>query len=229
MINRVIACGFLLFSPVVYGQGGPVERRASDFNSNGVGLTETLLRFSHQEHVPIAIEYVDRASINGPIDVSLRNKTVRQALDSILRNGHGYSWRLRNGTVEITNTRASKHAEGLLNRVIPVFEIPEGGTVKFASAVLWWDLQIALDPRIKGFGCDIMGRSSTLKAAALHNRTVREILSYIVLNSRAEGWMVAGPPKCLGFLPYCGLWYIVEQEPPDSSYQNVLREVRENL
>jgi len=226
MINRVIACGFLLLSPVVYGQGGPVERRASDFNSNGVGLTETLLRFSHQEHVPIAIEYVDRASINGPIDVSLRNK---QALDSILRNGLGYSWRLRNGIVEITNTHASKHAEGMLNRVIPVFEIPEGGTVRFASAVLWWDLQIALDPRIKGFGCDIIGRSSTVKAAALHNRTVREILSYIVLNSRAEGWMAAGPPKCLGFLPYCGLWYIVEQEPPDSSYQNVLREVRENL
>jgi hypothetical protein len=125
-INRVIACGFLLFSPVVYGQGGPVERRTFDFNSNRVALTETLLRFSHEEHVPIAIEYVDRTSINGPIDVSLRSKTVRQALDSILRNGHGYSWLLRNGIVEITDTRASKHAEGVLNRVIPVFEIPEG-------------------------------------------------------------------------------------------------------
>ena len=70
-------------------------------------------------------------------------------------------------------------------RVIPVFEIPEG-TVKFASAMLGWDLQIALDPRITGFGGDIMGRSSTVKAAALHNRTVREILSYIVLNSRVN-------------------------------------------
>ena len=74
-----------------------------------------------------------------------------------------------------------------------------------------------------------MGRSSTLKAATLHNRTVREILSYIVLNSQAEGWIVAGPPECLGFTPYCGLWLVIEGEPFDSSYQSVLREVHENL
>jgi hypothetical protein len=97
------------------------------------------------------------------------------------------------------------------------------------STMLWGELQIELDPSIKGFGGDIMGRSSTVKAGTLHNRTVREILSYIVLNSQAEGWVVAGPPECLGFTPYCGLWYIVEQEPSDSSYQVVLRKVRENL
>src|ERR1700674_801077 len=74
MISRAIACGFLLFSPCVYGQSGPLERRASSFNSKGVGLTETLLKFSHKEHLPIAIEYVDRASMDRPITVSLRKK-----------------------------------------------------------------------------------------------------------------------------------------------------------
>src|SRR5437588_8629792 len=49
MMRRAIACGFLLFSPCVYGQSGPLERRASSFNSKGVGLTETLLKFSHEE------------------------------------------------------------------------------------------------------------------------------------------------------------------------------------
>jgi hypothetical protein len=71
------------------------------------------------------------------------------------------------GIVEITNTRASKYAEGMLNRVIPVFDIPEAGTVKFASAMLGSDLQIAPDPRIKGFAGDIMGRSSTVKGCSL--------------------------------------------------------------
>ena len=80
----------------------------------------------------------------------------------------------------------------------------------------WWKLQIALDPSIKGFGGDIMGRSSTVKAGTLHNRKVRETLSYIVLNSRAEAWVVAGLTECLGFSPCCGLWYIVEQNPSDS-------------
>jgi hypothetical protein len=230
-MNRAIACGFLLLSPSVYGQSNLLERRASDFNSKGVGLTETLLKFSHQEHLPIAIEYVDRASMDQPIDVSLRNKTIRRALDSILLNGNGYRWRLRNGIIEITNRHASKRAEDLLHRVIPVFKIPEGWTLKMTSVMLWWNLQIALDPSVNGFGGDIMGdlRSPTLKPVTLRNRTVGELLSYIVLNSQAEGWIVAGPPECLGYNPYCGLWYFIEGEPSDTSYQVVLRNIRKNF
>jgi hypothetical protein len=231
MMSRAIARVFLVLSPCVYAQSGSLERPVADFTSKGVGLTETLLKLAHEEHLPVAVEYVDRASIEQPIYVSMQNKTVRQAIDSIPRNGHGYSWRLQNGIVEITNRHVSKHAEGQLNRVIPVFEIPEGETVKLASVMMWWNLQIALDPNLKekGFGGSIMGRSSTLKSATLHNRTVREILSYLVLNSREEGWIVAGPAECLGFTPYCGLWLVIEGEPFDSSYQSVLRKVHENL
>ena len=114
--NRAIAFGFLLFACCVHGQDNPLARHADDFESRGVGLTETLLRFSHQQHLRIAIEYVDRASIDQPIEVNLQNKTVRQALDSILRNGQGYSWRSQNGIVEITNRRASKRAEDQFNK-----------------------------------------------------------------------------------------------------------------
>ena len=229
MVSRAIACGFLLLAPCVYGQDTPLERPASDLNSKGVGLTETLLKFSHQQHLRVAVEYVDRASMDQPIDVSLEGKTVRQALDSILRNGRGYRWHLRNGIVEITNSRASKHAEAQLNKVIPVFEITEGETVKLASEMLWWNLQIALDPSVKGFAGHVMGASSTIKPTKLRNRTVRDILSYIVVNSQAEGWIVSGPPKCLGFTPYCGLWFLIEGEPFGTSYQSTVQKVRENL
>jgi hypothetical protein len=159
-------------------------------DSKGVGLTETLLRFSHQEHLPIAIEYLDRASMNHPIDVSLKNKTIRQALDSIL-NGSGYNWTLRDGIVNITNTRASRRAQYQLSRIIPDFKIGEGETVAMTSVMLWWSLQIVLDPTLKNKGIvgDGLGRSSPVKPATLHNRTVQQILSYIVLNSRAEGWI----------------------------------------
>jgi hypothetical protein len=232
MMSRAIAWVLLLLlSPCVYAQSDSLERPASNFTSKGVGLTETLLKLAHEEHLPVAIEYVDRASLEQPIEVSLQNKTVRQALDSILRDGHGYSWQLRKGIIEITNRLASKHAKDQLNRVIPIFEIPEGETVKLTSAMLWWNLQIALDPHMKekGFAGHIMGVSSKVKPTTLHNRTVREILSYIVLNSQAEGWIVAGPPECLSFTPYCGLWLFIEGQPFDSSYQSVLRKVRENL
>jgi hypothetical protein len=231
MLSRAIACGLLFFTPCVYGQDNPLGRRASDFNSKGVGLTETLLKFAHEEHLPVAVEYVDRASMEQPIDVSLRNKTIRRALNSILLNGNGYRWRLRKGIIEITNRHAPRRAEDLLNRVIPVFKVGEGENVAVASAMLWWNLQTVLDPSLKGKGFfgDFLGRSSSVKPATLHDRTVREILAYIVLNSRAESWIVAGPPDCLGYTPYCGLWYVVEQEPSDFSYPVVLKKVRENI
>ena len=231
MVSRAIACGFLLFAPCVYGQDTPLERPASDFNSKGVGLTETFLKFSHQQHLRVAVEYVDRASMDQPIDVSLDGKTVRQALDSILCNGHGYSWRFRNGIIEITNRRASKRAEGQLNRVIPVFKIGEGETVAMTSVMLWWSLQKELEPNLKekGIAGDIMGRSSAVRPTTLHNRTVRQILAYIVLNSQAEGWIVTGPPECLGFTPYCGLWHMIEGDPSDPSSKLLLQDIRGNL
>jgi hypothetical protein len=229
MASRAIVSAFLLFASCVYGQDTPLEQPASDFNLKGVGLTETLLKFAQQQHLRIAVEYVDKASMEQSIDVTLKGKTVRQALDSILRNGRGYRWQLRNGIIEITNSHASKHAKAQLNKVIPIFEIPEGETVRLASAMLWWNLQIALDPKLSGFAGHVMGESSAVKPNKLRNRTARDILSYIVVNSQAEAWIVSGPPKCLGYTPYCGLWFLIEGGPYGSSYDSVLQKVRENL
>jgi len=90
MIKRATICGLLLLSPLAGAQTSLVDRRASDFESKGVGLTETLLEFSDREHVPMAIEYVDRGSMERPVEVHLRDKDIRQSIDSILRNGNGY-------------------------------------------------------------------------------------------------------------------------------------------
>jgi hypothetical protein len=221
----------LLFSPHIYGQSTRTRDRASDFQSKGVGLTETLLRFADQRHLPIAIEYVGRDSMNRPIDVNLRNQTIAQALGSILSHGQGYSWTLRNGMIEIKNRRASKRAEAQLNTVIPVFDIPPELRVDMACAALRRELRVALDPSLRqqGFGGHFPGNSSTIKPATLRNQTVRQILSYIVVNSGAHGWIVAGPPKCLGFTPYCGLWYLMDGDSNGTSYQMVLTKVRKNL
>jgi hypothetical protein len=56
MASRAIVCGFLLFAPLLYAQDNSTERPASDFSSSGVGLTETLLKFSHQQNLRIAVE-----------------------------------------------------------------------------------------------------------------------------------------------------------------------------
>lgn len=221
----------LLFSLHAYGQSPHPEDRAHDFESKGVGLTETLLKFSVQQHLPIAIEYIDSDSMNRPIDVSVKNETIPQALASILSHGQGYTWKLQNGLIEIKNKHASKRSERQLNTVIPVFDIPPGMVVHVTSTFLWTELQVALDPKHaqRAYCRGFLGSSSTVKPATLRNQTVRQILSYIVVNSRAQGWIVAGPPKCLGFAPYCGLWYMIEHESFSPSYEFVLLEVRENF
>jgi hypothetical protein len=175
----VIHCVILLFAPHVYGQSTRVQDRASDFESKGVGLTETLLKFSYQEHLPIAIEYVDRDSMNLPVDIRVRNETIAQALDSILSHGHGYAWTLRNGMIEIKNRHTSQRAEAQLNTVIPFFKIGTEERVDMASAVLWRELQVALDSglRQQGFAGSFMGNSSIVEPATLHQKTVRQILS----------------------------------------------------
>src|ERR1700730_502751 len=188
MLVKVFAiiCLVLLSSPQVRAQSIHAEDRASDFELKGVGLTETLLKFADQQHLPIAVEYLDSDSINRPIDVNLRNQTIAQALDSILSHGHGYAWTLQNGIIKIKNKHSSKRAERQLNTVVPVFKIVAEETVAMASAMLSRELQVALDPslRSQGFAGDFPGNSSTIKPATLRNQTVRQILRYIVLNSR---------------------------------------------
>jgi hypothetical protein len=118
-----------------------------------------------------------------------------------------------------------------LNTVVPVFKIAAEETVAMASAMLWRELQVALDPSLRqgGYGGHFPGNFSTIKPAILRTQTVRQILCYIVLNSRAQGWLVAGPPKCLGFTPYFGLWYQMDSASAGTSYQVILPRVRENL
>src|SRR3984893_6127831 len=144
MLVKVFAvvCLVLLSSPQVRAQSIHAEDRASDFELKGVGLTETLLKFADQQHLPIAVEYVDRDSINRPIDVSLRNQTIAQALDSILSHGERYVGQLRSGIVEITKRRASRRGEAQLNTGIPAFDSPAGRRVAGACGALWSERQV---------------------------------------------------------------------------------------
>jgi hypothetical protein len=209
----------------------PLGSGVAEFHAEGIGLTETLLKFSHQEHFPIAIEHVDHASLDNPIRISLRNTTIRDGLNAILLQSPDCRWRLQNGIVEITDRHAREGGEDLLRKVIPVFEIKEVTTAKMASFHLRGSLQIVLDPKAKGYAGDILGDLGppTLKPVTLHNQTVAEILSYIVVHSGAQGWIVSGPPEYLARNPQSALWNIIAQDPSADAYEFVVRTMRQNF
>ena len=138
---------------------------------------------------------------------------------------------MRNGIIEIRNEHGSKRADKQLDTIIPVFEISNSASAKSASVMLWMNLRMKLDPSMKGFATSVGegAEASKVTPTTLHNRTVRQILAYIILNSRAEGWIVAGPSECLGFTPYCGLWVLVETPPSSPSYGPLLENIRKNF
>jgi hypothetical protein len=225
------ACLILSLLPSVSAQNISADNRVSSFDSKGAALTETLLKFADQQHLRIAIEYVDQDSMTRSINISLRHTTIAESLDSILSRGKGYRWTLQENLVTITNEHSSKHAEAQLNTVIPLFEIRAPLTVNMACAYLWSELQVRLDPQHNrvGWGGSFLGSSSTIKPATLRNQTVRQILAYIIMNSESKAWVVSGPPKCLGYTPYCGLWSIIENDSTGMSAQEVMRKISQNL
>jgi hypothetical protein len=68
----------------VSAQNISADNRVSSFDSKGAALTETLPKFADQQHLRVAIEYVDQDSMTRPINISLRHATIAESLDSVL-------------------------------------------------------------------------------------------------------------------------------------------------
>jgi hypothetical protein len=214
MANRAIACGFLLFTRCVNEQDNPLERPASDFHSKGVGLTETLSSSRSSSTCELPSNTLAGHRWNSPLMSAYKTKRFGRHLILFCAMGRD--------TVGVRKMESSKSRTGVLQNA------PKTSST---SAALWLNLQIALDPKLKekGVGGDFPGVSSSIKPATFRGRTIRQILAYIVLNGQAESWIAAGPPECLGFTPYCGLWYKIEEESSDPSYKTVLQNIRNNL
>jgi hypothetical protein len=231
LVNALAAaCLILSLLPSVSAQDISADNRVSSFDSKGAALTETLLKFADQQHLRIAIEYVDQDSMTRPINISLKHATIAESLDSILSRGQGYRWTLQKNLVIITNEHSSKRGDAQLNTVIPLFDIRDSLAVNVASAFVVGTASQARSPAQPGMvGRQFRGKFLDHQPAILRNQTARQILAYIIMNSEAKAWVVSGPPKCLGYTPYCGLWSIIESDSTGPSVQEVMRKISKNL
>jgi hypothetical protein len=76
----LVTFAILLASSYTEGQSTPAGERLVDFESRNAGLTETLLEFAVQRHLPIAIEYIDSESMNRPIKVSETKPSLMRSI-----------------------------------------------------------------------------------------------------------------------------------------------------
>jgi hypothetical protein len=87
---RTIAIAIVLFftSGMMYGHSHAAAtisplRRVPFFAVKQRNLIDALLSFGGQEHIPIGIEYIDKAAFQQRISVEFRGRTVKEILDAI--------------------------------------------------------------------------------------------------------------------------------------------------
>ena len=181
-------------------------------------LIDALLSFGQQEHIPIAIEYIDKPAFRQLITFEFRNRTTGDILDAVTQ-AVGYQWHSSGRVVTVTHSGVLVGRSNLLNTRIPQFRIGET-SMHEASLSLYLHLYFVLNPHSKGIAGDSPGGNPAFRAGPfdLKNATVREILNQIVSQHSNGAWIVQQPPWTMGKDLGRGVWQVVEYNQTDANY-----------
>src|SRR5437016_8452072 len=80
----------------------------SGFRVQGLPLVDALIELGKATGQPIGIEYVDFESLEKPTSSSIDHGTLGEGLRLILTGHKGYTWRVEDGVVVITNSSAPR-------------------------------------------------------------------------------------------------------------------------
>ncbi len=226
---RTIAIAVLFCtSGMIYGQSQPAAtispfRRVPFFAVKQRNLIDALLSFGGQEHIPIGIEYIDKAAFQQRISVEFRERNVKEILDAITHPVR-YRWFINGPVVLVTHDGALVGKSNLLNTRIPQFRIGET-SMHEASASLSLHLYFALNPISGGIGGDSPGGNLAFRVGSfdLKNITVRDILNQIISQRSNGAWVVQQPPWMMGKDLGYGLWKVLEYDRTDAEYSRELQ------
>jgi hypothetical protein len=227
---RPIAIAIVLFctTGMPHGQSRSaatlnVSRRVPLFEVKQRNLVDALLIFGGQEHIPIGIEYIDKAAFQQRINADFRERNVRQILDAITHQ-LGYRWWMSGPVVSVTHDGALVGESNLLNTRIPQFSIGQT-SMHEASLALYLHLYFVLNPKSTGIAGDSPGGNPAFRVGPfdLRNATVRDILNQIVSRQSNGAWVVQQPwwrmGKDLGY----GIWKVLEYDRTDAEYSRELQ------
>jgi len=140
-------------------------RRVSFFVVKQGNMIDALLSFGGQEHIPIGIEYIDKAAFQQGISVEFRGRTVKEILDAIT-HPVGYRWFIRGPVVLVTHDGALVGISNLLNTRILQFRIGET-SMHEASFALSLHLYFVLNPNSGGIAGDSPGGNLAFRGRAV--------------------------------------------------------------
>jgi hypothetical protein len=227
---RTIAIAIVLFctSGMFSGQSRSAvtispSRRVPFFAVNERNVIDALLSFGGQEHIPIGIEYIDKAAFQQRISFEFRKRNVKEILDAITQPV-GYRWFINGPVVLVTHDGALVGKSNLLNTPIPRFRIGET-SMHEASLALSLHLCFTLNPNSGGTAGDAPGGNLAFRVGPfdVKNTSVRGILNQIVSQHCNGAWVVQQPPWTMGKDLGYGLWKMLEYDRTDGEYSRELQ------
>jgi hypothetical protein len=226
---RVIAIAIVLLCPIgtLYCQtrsASPnLSRKVAIFSVKRQNLIDALLSFGAQEHIPIGIDYIDKASLQQRMNLEFRERSVREILDA-LTHLLRYRWSMAGAVVSVTRDDALVGKSNLLNTRIPQFRIGET-SMHEASLALSLHLYFVVNPKSGGIAGDSPGGNLAFRVGPfdLKNTTVRDILNRIVSQHSNGAWIVQQPPWTMGKDLGYGLWKVLEYGRTDAEYSRELQ------
>lgn len=173
---------------------GKLLARVDRFEGAGKPATELLLDLAYKNHLPMAIEYVDRQVATRKIKVALGGKTVGQALATIVATMPGYALSTSQGLVDVYSPHAREDPSNELNLVIKNFYVNGVDTIQAGA-----DLSCAIGREMRPpRGCFVSiapGQWGPLKITMhIQEAKVYQILNRIVAQNGSAVWTVLQPP-----------------------------------
>lgn len=239
MRHALAASILLMFFLAARSAGGdgtvdaPLEKRVDSFVLEQGTLFDGLLKLGAEQHVPMAIEYLNADALTKPLTIRIGPATVGQVLGALIQGFDGYSIRAAGRTAVISSTHIPTGRADVLDYLLPEFVVRRGTLMEVNNA-LCMTADRHLHPGAGGYvGTFPPGKTEKqIGPFKLQSVTVKEVLNRLVSDYQDAAWIGQVPPQGIdaGFAR-CDAWRIVQYDDPamERNIEILRRDLHKNL
>jgi hypothetical protein len=206
-----------------------LNERIERFDTSGRNLAAVLLNLAYEYQVPLALEYVDRTATSESVNLHLKDRSLREIIETAIANFPEYRVSFSAGLIDIYSPSARADSSNIFNTSIKDFSVTALDTHR-ADMELLCALVRATQRDGVCTGSIAVGQWGHMKISVTRqNAKVYEILNAIVAQNSKAVWIVMAPPSGLNKIPFGGLWHIYPLDKPyQSTVLDKLNSIRSN-
>lgn len=188
-------------------------------------LAPALLELGQISHVCFGLRLLDDNAFTHILHVNMTNASVRQILDSMVRELPDYVFREFPPSVVLVGKLDMKAPDLLLDKVVPSFDSPRA-PLHAVSNALKMQIAVNIDPTITGFAGsyptgDIGDQVGPIQE---NGKMIWELLNEIVGDSGGRMW-ISSLPESGKTYPRLNLWKVIEYSMPPKEAEAAIQRV----